>query len=261
MPEMTSYEAGSFCWADLATNDTESAKSFYAAIFGWEPMDMSTDAGVPYTMLLKGGKQVCALYPMGPDQGSVPSHWGSYVAVEDASAVARAVSYHGGSVLTPATDIMNAGRMVMIQDPTGAVLGLWQPNQHPGAQLWNQPGAICWNELLTHDPDRAKRFFGDLFGWTTRISQNFMEGNYRILLNAGQQVGGMLQIQPEWGEMPPNWTVYFGVDDCDGAIAEAQRRGGNLLFPAMEIENVGRFAYLQDSQGAVFAVIQHPHRD
>jgi len=259
MPEMTNYQAGSFCWGDLATNDTDSAKSFYSGLFGWEPVDMPTEVGVPYTMLLKDGKQVCALYPLGPDQGVAPPHWQSYVRVEDLDAVASAASEHGGNVLMPPMDVMDAGRMAMVQDPTGGVLGLWQPSRHFGAALWNLPGAICWNELLTHDPDRAERFFGGLFGWTTKTSPNVMEGTYRILLNAGEQAGGMLRIEPEWGDMPSHWTLYFGVDDCDGAIAEAARRGGKPLFPAMEIENVGRFAYLQDPQGAVFAIIQQAH--
>jgi predicted enzyme related to lactoylglutathione lyase len=261
MPETTSHQAGSFCWADLATNDTESAKSFYGALFGWESRDVPTDVGVPYTMFLKNGKEVCALYPLGPDQGGAPPHWRSYVAVDDVDAAAATVSARGGNVLMSPMDVMDAGRMSMIQDPTGAVLGLWQPILHQGAQLWNEPGAICWNELLTRDPDRAEHFFGDVFGWTTRTSQSLMDGTYRLLRNGGEQIGGLLRIEPEWGDMPPNWTVYFGVDDCDGAIAEAKSRGGNLLFPAMEIENVGRFAYLQDPQGAVFAVIRHAHWD
>ncbi|MCG6862524.1 MAG: VOC family protein [Chromatiaceae bacterium] len=258
MPEMTSFQTGSFCWADLATNDTEGAKSFYAGLFGWQHVDMPTDVGIPYTMLMKDGKQVCALYAMGPDQGGAPPHWQGYVAAEDADAVAAAVAEHGGRVLMPTMDVMDAGRMLMLQDPTGAVLGIWEPKQHLGAQLWNEPGAICWNELLTRDPDRAERFFGDLFGWTTKINQSVMEGKYRIFVNSGEQVGGMIRIAPEWGDMPPNWTLYLGVDDCDGTIAEAEKLGGRLLFPAMEIEHVGRFAYLQDPQGAVFAIIQHP---
>lgn len=259
MSEMMHFQTGSFCWADLATNDTDGAKSFYAGLFGWEPLDMPTDVGIPYTMLMKGGKQVCALYSMGPGQSIAPPHWQSYVAVEDADAVTAVVSSHGGTVLMPAMDIMDVGRMAVLQDPTGAVLGLWQPNRHRGAQLWNEPGSICWNELLTNDPDRVAHFFGDLFGWATRTSQSIMEGKYRLLLNADDQVGGMLRIEPEWGEMPSNWIVYFGVDDCDATIAEAERCGGRLLFPAMEIENVGRFAYLQDPQGAVFAVIAQAH--
>ncbi len=258
MTEMTSYAPGSFCWADLATNDTDGAKAFYTALFGWEAVDMPTEAGVPYTMLLKDGKQVCALYAMGPDHGGVPPHWQTYVSVEDLDATAAAFPAHGGSVLMPPMDIMDAGRMSMVQDPTGAVLGLWQAKQHLGAALWNQPGAICWNELLTHDVEKARGFFADVLGWTTKTSPSVMEGKYHLLVNAEQQVGGMMQIEPEWGPMPSNWAIYLGVDDCDGTIAETERRGGTLLFPAMEIENVGRFAYLQDPQGAVFAIIQHP---
>jgi predicted enzyme related to lactoylglutathione lyase len=261
MPEMTSYRAGSFCWADLATNDTQGAKSFYAGLFGWESLDMPTDAGIPYTMFLAHGRQVCALYSMGPDQDDARPHWQSYVAVEDADRTAAVVSDCGGNILMPPMDVMDAGRMSMIQDPTGAVLGLWQPNRHQGAQLWNQSGAICWNELLTRDPDRAERFLGDLFGWSSKTNPNLMEGKYRVLHHDGEQVGGLLGIEPEWGEMRSNWTVYFGVDDCDGTIAEVERRGGNLLFPAMEIADVGRFAYLQDPQGALFAIIRHSRGD
>ena len=261
MSEMTSYTPGSFCWADLATNDTDGAKAFYGALFGWEALDMPTVAGVPYTMLLKDGRQVCALYAMGPDHGGAPPHWQSYVSVEDLDATAAAFPANGGVVLMPPMDVMDAGRMSMVQDPTGGVLGLWQGDQHIGAALWNQSGAVCWNEFLTHDVEKAKSFFAEVLGWTTRTSQNVMEGKYHLLINAGEQAGGMMQIEPEWGPMPSNWTVYFGVEDCDGAIAEAERLGGKLLFPAMEIENVGRFAYLQDSQGAVFAVIQHADSD
>jgi hypothetical protein len=259
MPEVKNHASGSFCWADLATSDTDSAKAFYTGLFGWEAVDTPTDAGIPYSMLMKGGKLVGALYRMAPDGGGVPPHWGSYVRVEDVDAVAAAVQNHGGSVLMPPMDIMDAGRMLKLQDPTGAVLGLWQPNRHLGAQLWNEPGAICWNELLTRDPTAAERFFADLLGWTTKTNESLMEGKYRVFVNAGQEVGGMLRIEPEWGPMPSNWTVYFGVVDCDGTVAEAKRRGGNLMFPAMEIENVGRFAYLQDPQGALFAVIQQAH--
>lgn len=259
MPEMTSHLPGSFCWADLATGDADSAKAFYAGIFGWDAVDKPTDAGIPYSMLQKEGKQVCALYGMAPDQEGLRPHWQSYVTVESVDEVAAVVPAHGGAVLMPPMEIMDSGRMCMLQDPAGAVLGVWQPNPHPGAAFWNEPGAICWNELLTRDPAGAERFFGQIFGWTVKRNQNVLEGKYRILVNAGQEVGGMREIEPEWGPMPPSWTVYFGVDDCDATVSEAERRGGKLLFPIMEIENVGRFAYLQDPQGAVFAIIQQAH--
>lgn len=258
MPEMTNHPPGTFCWVDLATTDTDAAKAFYTELFGWEAVDTPTDVGVPYSMLLKAGKPVCALYPMGPDQSGV-AHWQSYVTVDDVDVAAAAVETHGGNLLMPPMDVMQAGRMAIVQDTTGAVLGLWQPRDHAGAELWNVPGAACWNELQTNDVAQAGRFYGDLFGWTTKVSQDVMEGRYSIFVSGGQQIGGMMQIEPDWGPMPPNWSVYFGVEDCDAAIAEAERLGGKLLVPAMEVENVGRFAFLQDPQGAVFAVIQSAH--
>lgn len=257
MAEITTYRHATFCWADLATTDADGAKAFYTGLFGWEAVDEPTEeAGIPYTMLTKDGKEVCALYAMGPDAGGTPPHWRCYVKVDDIDATAEAVTRHGGSVLMPPMDVMDAGRMAIIQDPTGAVLGLWQPDRHPGAALWNEPGAMCWTELLTRDLARAEGFFQGVLGWTTRTSESVAGGKYQILLLGDEEVGGMMEIEPEWGEMVSNWTLYFAVPDCDGTIAAAERAGGSLLFPAMEIADVGRFAYLQDPQGAVFAIIQ-----
>lgn len=259
MPEMTSYPPGSFCWADLATTDTEAAKAFYGRFLGWDFEEMPTPAGTPYIMLLRDGKQVCGLYAMGPDRGGAPPHWRSYVAVASVDAAAATVTRFGGSVLMPPLDALDAGRLAIVQDPTGGVLGLWQGNRHQGAQLWNEPGAICWNEFMTHDLERAGRFFGEVFGWNARLSRSVNEGPYYILHAGDTEVGGMLRIEPEWGQMPSGWTIYFGVEDCDKSVEAAKGLGAFLLFPVMQIEGIGRFAYLQDPQGAVFAIIDHSH--
>jgi predicted enzyme related to lactoylglutathione lyase len=258
MPEMTDYKAGTFCWADLATTDAEAARAFYTGLFGWTAVDVPTDQGVPYTMLHKGGKKVCALFPLAPGMGTTP-RWQSYIAVADVEAAANSAAAMGGKVCMAPMDVMRAGRMAAVQDSTGAAVNLWQAGEHAGAEILNEPGAQCWHELQTIDKPRAARFYGGLFGWITRVSKSVMEGRYDIFVLAGREVGGMLQIQRDWGPVPPNWTVYFGVESCDGATAEAKRLGGKLLFPAMEVENVGRFAFLQDPQGAAFAVIQLAH--
>jgi predicted enzyme related to lactoylglutathione lyase len=83
-----------------------------------------------------------------------------------------------------------------------------------------------------------------------------MEGRYVLFELQGRPIGGMLEIQDDWGPMPANWTVYFGVADCDAALDAATRLGGAVLMGPMEIEKVGRFADLRDPQGAAFAVIQ-----
>lgn len=255
MAEMQSYMPGTFCWVDLATPDPEAAKAFYGSVFGWTAEDPYRDLGVPYTMLSHGGRQACGLYPPSPEQGPTP-YWSSYVNVTDVDATAERAVALGATPVMPAMDVMGEGRMCVIQDPTGALVGLWQARAHPGAQIDNQVGARSWSELLTRDTARAAAFYGTLFGWTTRTSPGLMGGRYVLFELEGKPVAGMLQIQEDWGPMPPNWTVYFGVADCDGALETASQLGGSVLMGPMEIEKVGRFAYVRDPQGATFAVIQ-----
>jgi predicted enzyme related to lactoylglutathione lyase len=258
MVEMTSYPPGTFCWVDLATPDPQAAKAFYEAIFGWTAEDLPTDAGIPYTMLSYGGRQVCGLYSMPAEQGPNP-YWSSYVSVSDVDAVAEQAVRLGATLVMPPMDVMKEGRMCFIQDPTGAALGLWQARAHAGAQIDNQVGARSWNELLTRDTGAAAAFYRALFGWTTRTSPDLMDGRYVLFETGDRSIGGMLEIQDDWGPMPPHWTVYFGVADCDSTLETAKRMGGSVLMGPMEIEDVGRFAYLRDVQGAAFAVIQFAH--
>jgi predicted enzyme related to lactoylglutathione lyase len=75
-------------------------------------------------------------------------------------------------------------------------------------------------------------------------------------MNGEDHIGGMMQIQPEMGPMPPNWGLYFAVDDCDGKVAQAQSLGARTYVPPTDIPNVGRFAVLADPQGAVFNIIK-----
>src|SRR4051795_10612898 len=104
--------------------------------------------------------------PPGPlMQEGQPPAWATYVATADADATADAVRGAGGQVLAPPFDVLDAGRMAMLADPAGAVLGVWQAGRHHGAQLANEPGSFCWNELATRDMDAAKRFYGAVFGW------------------------------------------------------------------------------------------------
>lgn len=258
MPKITSVAPGTFCWVDLATNDPAAAKTFYTGLFGWSVEDLPTDQGPPYSMLRQDGVDVCALFQLAPDMGD-PPRWQAYVAVEDVDTTTAKAVELGARLFMPPMDVMEFGRMAVIQDPTGAALCLWLDRTRKGSALRNEPGAQCWLELQTKDTSMAATFYRDLFGWEARTSESVMEGQYHLFSLGEIEVGGMLQIQDDWGPVPPNWCVYFGVADCDGSLAQAERLGGKILFPAMEIENVGRFAFLQDPQGAVFAVIQLAH--
>lgn len=257
MQEVKQYPSGTFSWVDLATTDATAAKQFYGQLFGWEAHDEPAgDQGV-YTMLSLEGRSVAGLYEMNEDMRAqnVPPHWLSYVSVDDLEASVEKASTHGGTILAPPFDVMESGRMALVQDPTGASFALWQARQHIGAKLVNRPGALSWNELCTRDTTQAGAFYAALFGWETQTSE-MPTGPYTAFVNQGRMAGGMLQMNDEWGDMPPNWTVYFGVEDCDSAVQQAQQLGGAVMVPPTDIPGVGRFAVVQDPQGAFFTVIK-----
>jgi predicted enzyme related to lactoylglutathione lyase len=103
-------------------------------------------------------------------------------------------------------DVMDAGRMAVFADPLGAVIGLWQPNQHTGAQVANEPGTYCWSELITTDLDASKAFYGAVFGWDAE-DQGPPGGPpaYTEWKLGGKSIGGMmLKKSPDMpAEMPP----------------------------------------------------------
>ena len=258
MGERTSYAPGTFSWVELSTTDPDAAKSFYTGLFGWEPEDNPIPGDGVYTTLNVRGKPAAAMYGQMEQEreAGIPPHWNSYVTVEDVDATASRVSEAGGSLMAEPFDVMDVGRMAVVQDPTGAVFCLWEPRQHIGAGIVNEAGAFSWNELATNDPDAAMRFYGELLGWKFN---DFAEG-YWVIMNGEASNGGVRRQSPQESGIPPNWIVYFTVENVDDAVGAVESAGGRTLAPAMEL-GPGRIAVVADPQGAAFALFQGDVQD
>src|SRR3712207_52110 len=206
-------EPGSFCWADLATTDPAGAKAFYGELFGWEAEDMPAGEAGTYTMLRLDGDDIGGLYEMdeGQRERGVPPYWFFYVSVDDADAIASRARELGGTVYGEAFDVLDAGRMAVIQDPTGAMLGAWQPRAHIGASRVNDPGCFTWNELQTRDPETAAHFYAGLFGWETQPHEDNGKLAYVSIRNAEFSNGGIMPMTEQHGDAPPFWLTYFTV--------------------------------------------------
>jgi predicted enzyme related to lactoylglutathione lyase len=258
MPEVTQHQPGSFCWIELGTSDPPTAKKFYSDIFGWQTEDMPSGPDSVYTMLKLRGLEVGALYKLNQEQtadGALP-HWMSYVAVASADETAARAKSLGGTLRAEPFDVMDVGRMAVIQDPQGAILSIWQAKRHIGTRLADESGTFCWNELWTPDPRNAREFYTGLFGWVAKPSGGSgAPDGYTEWATGGRSIGGMLQIEPQMGPVPPSWLPYFIVDSCDASSQRAQAAGGTAQIAPMDIPNVGRFAVLRDPQGAMFAII------
>jgi uncharacterized protein len=252
MGERTKYAPGTFSWTDLATTDQDGAKQFYGQLFGWSAVDFPIDENTTYSMMQIGGKDVAAISPQPQQQrdAGVPPLWNSYITVESADATADRAQELGATVHAPAFDVMDVGRMAVIQDPQGAFFMPWEPKQHIGASLVNAPGALSWNELASVDPEASADFYRELFGWKIEPFEGTPMTYLGIQNSEGHGNGG---IRSTMENEPTYWLVYFGTADADADVARAGELGGTVLAPATEI-GVGTIAVVQDPQGAVFAL-------
>src|SRR3954452_830377 len=248
MGERDSYEHGTFSWTDLATPDAQASKDFYGGLFGWDFEDNPIPDGGVYVMARIGRRAAAAMFETSERHPA----WASYVTVDDLDGTTARARDLGANVLAEPFDVMDVGRMSTIQDPTGAVLCLWEPRTSIGAEIVNGPDALSLNQLNTSDPEAAQRFYGELFGWRFD-SVGTEETPYWGIFGGDSMNGGMMPL-PAGGPMPSHWLVYFGSDDVDSAAEQIGSAGGSVMVGPMGVAPAGRILVAQDPQGAFFAL-------
>jgi predicted enzyme related to lactoylglutathione lyase len=241
-------------WIDLGTPDLGDATRFYTTLFGWNANVSPQPEAGGYTIFTKDAKAVAGAGPLFTE--GQPPAWSMYVSTDDANGAARRVEAAGGVVLMPPFDVLDQGRMAVFVDPTGAPFSVWQPIEMGGAELFNVPGALCWTELITRDPEGAKAFYGAVFGWGVKDNV-FGPVTYTEWLVNGVSVAGMMpMVGEQWApDLPPHWMVYFAVNDCDATASHAAELGGTVSVAPTDIPQ-GRIAVINDPQGASFSVIR-----
>jgi hypothetical protein len=249
MGRRTSYPPGAFCAVDLVTPDLEGSKEFYGGLLDWTAEDLQHG----YTAFRHDGAFVAGAIELSPEQqvAGAPPAWTTYVRVDDAAVTAARVTELGGSPLGEVFDIPGAGRGVAFADRQGAVLLAWQAAGYEGAELVNENGAWTWNDLQTPDPEATVPFYEALFGWAIAPVEE-SDGAYWTIAADGRTIGGVMRS----AQAPrPFWTVYFGVDDVDGALERVAAGGGTTLLEPITVP-AGRFAMALDPQGAAVCLFE-----
>lgn len=253
MASRSSYTEGTPCWVDLQTTDQDAAKTFYGGLFGWEFEDMPMGDDGVYSMATIRGENVAAISRQSAEmiEHGAPPLWNTYIAVDSVDAAVAKVAAAGGRLLMEPFDVMEAGRMAWVADPTGASVGLWQAGRHIGATLVNEPNTLTWDELISSDTATALAFYEAVTGVTSKETP-MGEGTYTMLYVADAAVAGA--NAPMDPSTPNHWHVWFAVADADQTVAGAAAAGGTVLMAPMDIP-IGRAAALEDPQGARFSVI------
>jgi uncharacterized protein len=273
MPERDGYIPGVPCWVDASEPDPEAAIDFYSGLFGWEfESVLPPDSPGKYFTARVRGRDVAAVGSIPEDLPQVAT-WNTYIWVDSADETASKVRDAGGRVVMEPFDIMDSGRMAVFTDPEGAMFCVWQANQHKGAGIVNEHGALNFNGLNTRDVEGAKAFYGSVFGWTTLALPGGFETwtlpGYADHLEAFDpdvrkrvaELGGepgfenvVASINPipdDQPDTPPHWNVTFAVDDADVIASKATELGGSVVVPPFDAPWV-RMTIVNDPQGASF---------
>ncbi|WP_327274284.1 VOC family protein [Streptomyces sp. NBC_01224] len=249
---MAVHPEGTPCWADAMFPDLDRAKTFYGDVLGWTFGESSSEFG-DYTQAYADGKAVAAVVPPMPGQEG-QSAWCLYLASPDAAATAAKIRENGGETLMDPMEVGGFGTMLLARDPSGVVFGVWQAGSHEGFESQGVPGAFCWAEVFTREPEKSDAFFSAVFPYSM-VKMEDDAVDFRMFNLGDRTVMGRMKMGDEFPpEVPPHMNVYFTVADCDTAVAKATERGAILRFGPMTMP-FGRFAALTDPQGAAFSVI------
>lgn len=248
MAHTDSHGFGDVCWLELATSDSDGAKSFYGGLLGWSAEDEPAGPEMVYTMFSLNGRKCAA----GFQTKERPTHWALYFAVANADEAAARARELGGRVIEGPFDVSTHGRMAVIADPQGAIFCVWQAKDNPGLQVKGEPGALCWVDLNTNDQNGAKAFYSKFFGWEIVAGDT----GYLHITAGKDMIGGIPSAEQAPKDVPPHWIPYLQVEDCDASTVKAKELGATICFGPVSMENVGRFTLVQDPQRAAFFLFQ-----
>ncbi|MXZ03069.1 MAG: VOC family protein [Chloroflexi bacterium] len=237
---------------------------------------MSSPQGV-FSQAQLGEKIVAGVYTYseGMPLPDGPLNWVNAFWVDDADAAMERAVKKGGSVIMPACDDpAGGGRKSLLLTPEGAPLVVWSGDKGIENEAWGELGGVVWVEYYTRDVPGINDFVGHVFGsryqrvdltlpmelTPSSADDGDAEGEigyeYHWLKIDGVEPdrGGMMEMDESWGDMPSHFMVYFRVEDCDASAAKAAELGGMVCVPPTNIPP-GRFAVLNDPQGATFSII------
>jgi uncharacterized protein len=246
---ITVHPPGVFCWPELITADADAAARFYRAVFDWTPADID-DGQAEYTVFQVAGEDACGSHPPRTSDAAVP-RWNCSVSVTSADETVERALELDGTLLVAPFDLHDVSRMAVLRDNQGATFSIWEPRAHGGTVRLNEPGFLCWTELIALDLGAAEGFYTKLFGWGSRRHRF---GEYVEFLRGRDIVAGMLRTPPGRGSSGSHWLPYFAVVDVDDALQVARRHFGTIVGRPMDIPMIGRSAVLRDPQGAMFGV-------
>lgn len=261
MADAKTFVANAPAWIDLSSSDAAKSRDYYSKLFGWKIELTENPQAGGYALAKIGGKNVAGIGPHQDPNSKAPTVWSVYIGTRNASEVAKKVKEAGGNVVVEPFEVLKSGRMAVFQDPSGAFISVWEPNEMRGADVMYAPNSFGWAELNARGIEKAKPFYAKVFGWSEKTS-DVGEGNppYTEFKQQGESILGAMEMNPMVpAEVPSYWLLYFTVDDVDKVHKKAIDLGGKEMLEPQDFPG-GRFSIVSDPQGAAFGFMKMEQR-
>lgn len=227
-------------WIELFTPDTDSATKFYGGLFGWTARGGGEEFG-GYITFERDGAQIAGCMR---NDGQGVNAWNVYLESNNAADTVEMAKANGGQVLVEPMQVGDLGHMAMVTDPSGAPVGIWQPNEMAGfAARGEHAGAPAWFEVMSSDYDAVIPFYANAFGWDTHTMVDSPDLRYTTLGKDDNALAGIMAA-----DGPSHWNLYIWTDDTDATLAQAKTLGGTEVMAA-EDTPYGRLATIADPSG------------
>jgi uncharacterized protein len=244
---------GQVLWYELLTTDMKAAEKFYSTVVGWavSPFEGSPQ---PYDMWMRSSGEPEGGVMTIPPGMNFPPHWEMYVGVDKIEDAIKLIERLGGSALGPLIEVPTVGRMRTMMDPQKAVFAIYEPSSPPKPEAEPQIGEGSWHELMTTDAEAAMKFYTEVFGWKPTETMDMGPMGKYHMFGRSFPLGGMMNKPKEMAQVPPNWNLYFRVDDVHAAGERAKANGGQVINGPMEVPGGDWIVNCVDPQGAHFSL-------
>jgi predicted enzyme related to lactoylglutathione lyase len=242
------YHPGKFVWHDLLTADIESAKAFYAALFGW-----SFEQQGRYAVISNQGRKMGGILDVrNKDKRDAEALWLANMSVADVDGSVDFVKAQGGRIIKGPVDMEHRGRGVLIADPQGAQLLLLHAVSGDPEDVDPAIGDWLWNEIWTNTPEATTGFYQTLGGYDVLSNGK----DYQVLERDGRWRAGVRYLIDS--QFNVRWVPTVRVDDLTAIVDQVEGLGGVVWVRPDEAPSNGDTALISDSTGALLMVQRWP---
>jgi predicted enzyme related to lactoylglutathione lyase len=244
---------GKFVWADLATDNAATARTFYSRLFGWEFRDLGG-----YSIALSDGRPLAGIFqkPKPADQPDARPRWIGFISVSSVGRAESAVTKAGGKVVAAPAKFPKRGEQAVFADPEGALFGVIRSSGGDPEDFLAEPGEWIWMQLLSRDAGPAAEFYRKVAGYEVVANTTTNRASDFVLTSEGYARATVRTIPDQLSQVKPNWLPFVRVESLTRSVALTKDLGGTvLLAPRPEVLN-GRAAVVADPTGGAIGLLE-----